>query len=434
MASIRLAYIGGGSTRAPGTMAAFIHNHGARFEGSEVVLVDLVPERLAVVEAISTRMARARGLDIRFRSTTDLRAGLVDVDAVLSSFRPGGFEARVLDERIPLKHGVIGQETQGPGGFFMALRSIQVIKEILEALEEVAPKARVFNYTNPVNVVAQAATMHSAIPFTSYCEGTYDFPQELAEAAGLEPSKMTARMVGLNHLTWAVESDYDGGDAMAAVERAWEGMRSESDVDPHARRYVELAVTMGAIPSQYLRYHYFHDEMLAELHAKPTTRAEDILSWVPDYWRHYEEQAQSDDPELDPARSRGGIFELELALDAIDATYNDLGLELPVNIPNEAGTLAGFPSDLVVEVFARFDAAGIHPLPMPPLPRHVRGLIEMLGEHQWLTAKAAWSGGRTDAIRALASHPWVLELRRAEALYDEMAAAHRAYLPERLLS
>ncbi|MEZ4597894.1 MAG: hypothetical protein R3C32_14420 [Chloroflexota bacterium] len=128
MASIRLAYVGGGSTRAAGTMAAFVHNHGIRFEGSEVVLIDLVPERLAIVEQLASRMARARGLDIRFRSTTDLREGLTDVDAILSSYRPGGFEARVLDERIPLKHGVIGQETQGPGGFFMALRSIHVLQ------------------------------------------------------------------------------------------------------------------------------------------------------------------------------------------------------------------------------------------------------------------------------------------------------------------
>ncbi|MEZ4597896.1 MAG: hypothetical protein R3C32_14430 [Chloroflexota bacterium] len=118
---------------------------------------------------------------------------------------------------------------------------------------------------------------------------------------------------------------------------------------------MELAVTMGAIPAQYLRYYYFHDEMLEELRARPTTRAEDILSWVPDYWAHYAEQAGSDDPVLDPKRSRGGIFELELALDAIDSTYNDLGLVLPVNTPNRAGTLVGFPEDLVVEVFARVD-------------------------------------------------------------------------------
>jgi 6-phospho-beta-glucosidase len=415
-------------------MAAFIHNHGTRFEGTEVVLIDLVPDKLDIVARIATRMAKVRGLDIRVRTTTDLREGLTDVDAVLSSYRPGDFEARVLDERIPMRHGVIGQETQGPGGFFMALRSIHVLKDVLAILDEVAPRARVFNYTNPVNIVAQAATMHSDIPFTSWCEGTYDFPKSLAAAARLDPSRMQARMIGLNHLSWAVESSYDGGDAMAAVRTAWEGMRDETGVDPHDRRFVELAVTMGAIPSEYLCHHYFHGEMLAELRAKPTTRAEDILSWVPGYWAHYTEQADRESPELDPARSRGGIFELELALHAIDATYNDLGLELPVNIPNTAGTLVGFPSDLVVEVFARVDAAGIHPMPMPALPRHQRGLIGMLGEHQWLTAEAAWSGTRIDAIRALASHPWLLDLRRAEALYDEMAAAHRRYLPERLLS
>jgi len=434
MASIRLAYVGGGSTRAAGTMAAFVHNHGSRFEGSEVVLIDLVPDRLAIVERLASRMARARGLDIRFRATTDLREGLTDVDAVLSSYRPGGFEARVLDERIPLRHGVIGQETQGPGGFFMALRSIHVLQGILATLDEVAPRARIFNYTNPVNIVAQAATMHSDVPFTSFCEGTFDFPKEIAQAAGLDPSRISARMIGLNHTTWSVSSDYDGQDAMAAIERAWEGMRAEDGVDPHDRRFVELAVTMGAIPAQYLRYYYFHDEMLEELRAKPTTRAEDILSWVPDYWAHYAEQAASDDPVLDPARSRGGIFELELALDAIDSTFNDLGLVLPVNTPNRAGTLVGFPEDLVVEVFARVDAAGVHPEPMPPLPRHVRGLIGLLGEYQWLTAEAAWSGTRRDAIRALASHPWLGDLHRAEALYDEMAAAHAQHLPERLLT
>jgi 6-phospho-beta-glucosidase len=434
MARIKLAYLGGGSTRAPGTMAAFIHNHGVNFEGSEIVLIDLVPERLEIVERLARRMAKARGLDLRFAATTDRVAGLTDVDAVLSSYRPGGFEARVLDERIPLNHGVIGQETQGPGGFFMALRSIHVLQGVLADLERVAPRARIFNYTNPVNIVAQAATRHSAIPFTSFCEGTYDFPKELADAAGLDRSRISARMIGLNHQTWSVEATYDGGDAMPAIRAAWEGMRNEPDVKAQDRRLVELAVTMDAIPASYLRYFYYHDEIVIELQERPTTRAEDILSWVPDYWAHYVEQSSSDDPVLDPARSRGGIFELELALDAMDSFYNDLGKVLPVNTPNVGGPLEGFPEDLVVEVFARVDRAGVHPERMPPLPRHVRGLIGMLGEYQWLTAEAAWSGTRLDAIRALAGHPWLLSLTRAEALYDEMAHAHRAWLPQRLLS
>lgn len=433
MASIRLAYLGGGSSRAAGTMAAFIHNHGARFAGSEVVLIDLDAAHLDIVRRLAQRMTTARGLDLRFTTATDRRAGLTDVDAVLSSYRPGGFEARRLDERIPLAHGIIGQETQGPGGFFMALRSIHVLQGVIADLEQVAPRARIFNYTNPVNIVAQAATRHTDIPFTSFCEGTYDFPRELADAAGLDRTKISARMVGLNHTTWSVSSDYDGADAMPAIEAAWAQMQGRADVDPADRRFVELAVAMGAIPAEYLRYYYFREEVLEELRAKPTTRSEDILAQVPGYWEHYVEQAEQDDPQLDPARSRGGIFELELALDAIDSYYNDLGLVLPVNSPNVGGALPGFDEDLVVEIFARVDREGVHPEATPALPRHVRGLIQVLGEYQWLTAEAAWAGSRRDGIRALASHPWLTEIRKAEALYDEMAHAHREYLPERLL-
>ncbi len=434
MASICLAYLGGGSTRAAGTMAAFIHNHGVRFAGSEVVLIDLDVERLEIVRRVAERMTAARGLDLRFRATTDQRAGLTDVDAVLSSYRPGGFEARVLDERIPLANGIIGQETQGPGGFFMALRSIHVLQGVLKTLGQVAPGARIFNYTNPVNIVAQAATRHSDVPFTSFCEGTYDFPMELADAAGLDRSKIKARMVGLNHTTWSIESEYDGAaDAMPAIREAWARMEPRTDVAPADRRFVELAVTMDAIPAQYLRYYYFRGEMLAEMQAKPTTRAQDILAQVPDYWTHYGEQAEQTDPELDPARSRGGIFELELALDAIDSFYNDLGLVLPVNAPNVGGALPGFDEDIVVENFARVDKDGFHPEASPAIPRHVYGLIGQLAEYQYLTAEAAWKGDRRDAVRALSSHPWMTEIRVAETLYDEMAAAHGDYLPARLL-
>src|SRR5262249_12085904 len=112
MARIKLAYIGGGSTRAPRPTASFVAQ-GQQFNGSEVVLIDLNEERLGIVETIAREMASARGLDLTFRTTTNRRDGLQDCDAVLTSYRPGGFEARYLDESIPLKHGIIGQETQG---------------------------------------------------------------------------------------------------------------------------------------------------------------------------------------------------------------------------------------------------------------------------------------------------------------------------------
>src|SRR5258708_5653548 len=389
MARIKLAYVGGGSTRAAGTLASFIHQ-GENFNGSEVVLIDLNEERLQIVQTIAQKMAKARGLDITITSTTDRRSGLKGCDAVLTSFRAGGFEARYIDENIPLKHGVIGQETQGPGGFFMALRSIHVMKSIIEDMEAVCPNARLFNYTNPVNIISEAVTHHSTIPTISFCEGPIVGNRDFVEAIGLDPDKLDAVSIGLNHGSWSVRHLYDGQDFMPMLQDAFEHMPH----NPERReewRLIELACRMNSLPSHYFQYYYFKDEILAELQAKPTTRSQDIMANVPDYWRHYREQAASDAPELDPARSRGGINYLELAIDVMDAIYNDRKEVWYVNGPNN-GSIADFPDGLVVETMGYVDRNGVMPLVQGHMPRHVVGVVKMLGEYQALTAESAWSG------------------------------------------
>lgn len=433
MARIKLAYIGGGSTRAAGTMASFVHQ-GENFDGSEVVLIDLDEDRLGIVQTIAQKMARARNLDITIHATTDRRAGLRDCDAVLTSFRPGGFEARYLDESIPLRHGIIGQETQGPGGFFMALRSIHVTQGIIEEMEQVCPRARLFNYTNPINIVSEAVTHHTGIPTISLCEGPIVANRDFAELAGLDPDRLDAVSVGLNHGSWTVRHFYDGQDFLPMLREAYERSKTglRASIDRDELLLVELALLMDSLPSHYFQYYYYKDEILAELQAKPTTRAQDILAKVPDYWQHYRQQAVRDVPELNPRLSRGGIHELELAIDVMDAIYNDRKEVWYVNVPNR-GSLEDFPDDLVVETQGYVDRNGVTPLVFGHLPRRVAGLVKMLGEYQGLAAEAAWSGARRDAIRALASNPLVLSARKAEALYDEMAEAHRQYLPERLL-
>src|SRR3954452_9062768 len=332
VARLKIAYIGGGSTRAAGTMASFIAQ-GENFRGSEIVLVDLDEERLELIRELARRMAAAQGVDLAVSATTDRRAGLDGCDAVLTSYRPGGFEARVLDERIPLAHGVIGQETQGPGGFFMALRSIHVMKGILDDVAVACPGTRIFNYTNPVNIVAQAVTDHSDVPFVSLCEGPIVFPEQIAEAAGLDPERLDVVSVGLNHGSWSVRHSYDGQDLLPLVRAAYERRKDDPTLRAQTRRMLRLAAAMDSLPSEYFQYYYFEDDVLREMQAKPTTRAEDILSWVPGYWEHYTQQARADAPELDPGRSRGGIHELELAIDCMDAVFNDRGETLPVNVP-----------------------------------------------------------------------------------------------------
>jgi 6-phospho-beta-glucosidase len=431
MARIKLAYLGGGSTRAAGTMASFVH-HGAEFDGSEVVLIDLDAERLALIKELAVRMAKQADLDLTVTATTNRREGLRDVDAVLSSFRPGGFEARALDERIPLKHGVIGQETQGPGGFFMALRSIAVMQAVADDLAAVAPNARIFNYTNPVNIVAQAMTSYTDIPIVSLCEGPIIFPAGVAATAGLDPDKLHTAMVGINHNCWSTEHTYDGEDFIPVLRDAYDKRRDDPAMVADSHRLLRLALAMESVPSYYFLNYYYRDEVLRQLRGKATTRAEDIMAEVPGYWAHYTEQAKSDEPVLDPRRSRGGIHELELAIDAMNAYYNDTGDVLPVNLPNTGGALPGFDDDVVVEVSTKVDASGFTPLPQKPLPHAVRGLVQALAEHQVLAAKAGWEGSAADGVRALAAHPLVPTLTVAEELYAEMAAAHAAHLPARL--
>lgn len=429
MARLRWVYLGGGSTRAPGTMASFVAQ-GENFRGSEVVLVDLDEGRLEQVAALTRRFAETQGLDLSVCTTTNLPEALPDADAVLSSFRPGGFEMRHLDESIPLKHGVIGQETQGPGGFFMALRSVHVVQDLVRQMEQLCPRATLFNYTNPVNIVAEAVTHHSDIRTISLCEGPIVFPLELAQSAGLDPAKVEATMVGLNHACWSVRARYGEEDLIPLLQNAYEE-RVAAGVDPKSLRLLKLAATMESLPASYFQYYYFKDEVLAELQAKPTTRAEDIMAAVPDYRAHYHEQLTAATPKLDPARSRGGIHELELAFDVMDALYNDKNEVWPVNVPNR-GALSDFPDDLVVEVPALINKHGATPLVCGGLPRAVVGLVRQLGEYQALTAEAAWSGDRRSALQALTSHPLVLSLAKAETLYDEMACAVKAFLPERL--
>lgn len=433
MARIKVAYVGGGSSRAAGTMASFLA-HGEDFDGSEVVLIDLDAQRLEIVRTIAEKMARNAGLDVTITATTNQCAGLTDVDAALTSFRPGGFEMRLQDEIIPMRHGVIGQETQGPGGFMMSLRSIQIVKGILADLEHVAPRAKVFNYTNPVNIVSQAVTDNTDTTIWSMCEGPIIFPREILHTAGLDPQRAEVKMAGVNHNCWSTSHTYDGADLMPLLDEAWQRVRDDPSVDIWEKRMLHLAVAMRSVPADYFRYYYFGEEFFREAQAKRLSRAGVILESLPGYWDHYAAQAAADEPMLDPSRSRGGIHELELAIDVMSAYFNDAPAVLPVNLPNAGGALPGFDEDTVVELWCDVDGKGVRPTPQEPLTHAVRGVTQTLAEYQRLAAIAAWEGTRADAVRALVAHPFIPTLAVAEELFDDLAHANRVYLPDRLLT
>ncbi len=154
MPARRIVVIGAGSAFMPGVIRGLLHRAGD-LAGSEVVLYDLDSERLRLMETLGGKMVAAAGADLAVRTEPALRAALVDADFVFTTFRPGGMAARHLDESIPLRYGVVGQETAGPGGFLMACRSVPVLLRIARLCDEVAPAAWIVNYTNPTNIVTR---------------------------------------------------------------------------------------------------------------------------------------------------------------------------------------------------------------------------------------------------------------------------------------
>ena len=295
MARIKIAYLGGGSSRGAGTMASFLP-HGKEFDGSEVVLHRPRPGPPGGRSRRSRRRwPGAQGLDITVTTTTDQRAG-----ADRRRRRPVQLPARRL--RAPArstsasrcKHGVIGQETQGPGGMMMSLRSIHVIEE---HRARTSPRSRrsavIFNYTNPVNIVSQAVTDYTDRPIVSMCEGPIVLPAGRATAAGLDPDQARGDD-GRRQPQLLVErgTPTTGEDLIPLLRERWEALQGRPRPSTcTAKRMLHLAVAMGSVPSDYFHYYYFREELLRELQWQPTTRAEDLLAALPGYWEHYAEQA-----------------------------------------------------------------------------------------------------------------------------------------------
>jgi 6-phospho-beta-glucosidase len=436
--SARIAIIGGGSPYCASLLQSILH-YAEALRGSHIILMDINQEGLELIYTIGSKLFRHAGVDLTLARTTNQREALTDADFVLTVFRTGGMQARRLDEKIPLRHGLIGQETVGPGGFFYALRTVPVVAGIAAEMEKVAPRAFLLNYTNPSNIVTEAVAHCSSIRVIGMCDGpVHEIPQ-FAQGAGitLKPGeRLYHRTVGLNHGNWTTAVWKDEVDVLPQiVARCQDYVETQPPMTAanYSREMlILLTARYGAIPSHYMHYYYFPDRVLEFLQNKPTSRAEDIMADLPGLLAHYREEAQKDVPKL--TKMRGGSGFGDFALDVLNSVLNDTGEEWILNVPNN-GAINFLANDRVVELPCRVDARGATPLAQGDGDVRVdqRGLITLLAEYEGATAQAALRGNRRDAIKALAANPLVMSYSKAEAVYDDLAAAHARYLPERLL-
>lgn len=413
---MKIAIIGGGSAYAPGLVNAFIRQ-GEAFAGAELALMDIAEKELDIVHRLCSRLVQHAEVDLTVTKHSEQQSALQNADYVLTTFRQGGFEARAQDELIPLKYNLIGQETIGAGGFFFAMRTLPVIKSILNDMQQYAPSAVLVNYTNPTQIVAEAVTHFSDIPCISICDQTNDDQHKILHAMNIQPESVILESIGLNHATWSTHFMIDGQDGIEVMLQHYDKVMARNDVSNRVKRQFKLARDYGRLPNSYLQYYYYREETVAEAKASPKSRAQVIMDELPRYYQHFQEQIEAEIPRL--TEGRGGSIFGDMAVEVMRGLVTQDASIHTLNIPNRTA-IPNFADDRVVEVPARLEQNGATPLVQNALPSDVVGLLHMLAEYQWLAADAIWNGDRTALKQALASNPLVLSLSLAEKLLDEI--------------
>src|SRR5918994_6156338 len=394
---VKIAVVGGGSTYTPELVEGFV-TRDDRLTVGELVLLDVDAERLDVVGSLADRMLRRAGWTGTLVRTSRRDEALDGAQFVIVQLRVGGQAARLNDETIPLRFGCVGHETTGPGGFAKALRTVPVVLELAEDVERRgAPGAWLVDFTNPTGLITQSLLDrgHRAL---GLCNVAINMQRGVAKQLGVEPERVQLEHVGLNHLSWERAVYVDG------VDRLPELLDTQAElVADEMRLPVDLVRALAAIPSYYLRYYYLTRTVLEEQRAGHT-RARDVMDIEARLLELYKDQSLAEKPAL--LDDRGGAFYSEAAAQLIASLHDGAGDVQVVDVRND-GALPDLPDSAVVEIPARIDRDGAHPLPLAPMAPEQRGLVQAVKAYEELTVAAARSGDRTIAVRALTANPLV---------------------------
>lgn len=432
--SIKITTIGGGSSYTPELVEGFIKRYD-ELPLRELWLVDVEEgrEKLEIVGDLAKRMFQKAGLPVEVNLTLDRRAALKDADFVTTQFRVGLLEARAKDERIPLKYGVLGQETNGPGGLFKGLRTIPVILDIVKDMKELCPDAWLVNFTNPAGMVTEAVlryTDHHKV--VGLCNVPIGMEMGIAKLLNVEHSRVRIDFAGLNHMVYGLDVYVDGVSVKEKVIDFLTYPENSSFVK-NIQGYgwePEFISALGVLPCPYHNYYYKTREMVEkDLKSAETdgTRAEVVKKLEDDLFELYKDPNLSiKPPQLE---KRGGAYYSDAAVRLISSIYNDKGDIQPVNTKNN-GSIASIPNDSAVEVSCVITKDGPKPIVMGDLPVAVRGLVQQIKSFERVACEAAVEGDYNKAVLALTINPLVASDKVAKQIVDEMLEAHKAHLPQ----
>ncbi|MFD2972320.1 6-phospho-beta-glucosidase [Peribacillus deserti] len=431
---LKIVTIGGGSSYTPELIEGFIKYYD-ELPVSEIWLVDVEAgkEKLEIVGSLAKRMVQKAGVPIEIHLTLDRKEALVGADFVTTQFRVGLLDARGKDEGIPLKHGVLGQETNGPGGLFKALRTIPVILDICKEMEEVCPDAWLINFTNPAGMVTEAVLRYSNInKVVGLCNVPIGMEMGVAKLLDVEHSRVRIDFAGLNHMVFGLDVYVDGVSVKdQVISMITDPDKSITMQNIHAMGWEpEFLQALNVFPCPYHNYYYKAGDMLEkELknYNDGGTRAQVVKQLEDELFELYK------DPELaikpPQLEKRGGAYYSDAAVRLIHSMYTDKRDIQPVNTMNR-GAIASMPFDSAVEVSCIITKDGPKPLVMGDLPVAVKGLVQQIKSFEQVSIEAAVTGDYGKALLAMTINPLVPSDRVAKMILDEMLEAHKEYLPQ----
>jgi 6-phospho-beta-glucosidase len=472
---MKLSVLGGGGVRMPTFVRAVLASRPGAFD--EICLFEPDAARRATTARLAAEVGTVLGHPGVVTVTADAAEAFTGADYVFSAIRVGGDRGRVIDEQVALRRGIVGQETTGPGGCAMALRTIPVVLSYCDLLTQCSPDAVVINFTNPAGLITQAVAAQGKVPAVGVCDTPSGAIADLATFAGAggprdrgpagQGPAVRARYGGLNHLGWITSFEVDGRELIGDLIARFDELQQ---VNEHLAAFdVDLVRRVGAIPTEYVYYYYDPRRYVDGVARAGSSRGEDVLGLneelltaigkafadgdVHAAWSAYasllgvrrdtymktDTQGASGQAEARAARSAAGAVPIEaeelggyegLALRVIDGLAGRGASDVIVNMRN-GGALDFLDPGDIVEVPARVDADGLSQLDAADLPGSARALVLAVKEYERGIVEAAMTGNASLAAVALAQHPLVPGITAARELiadYIELHGEHLAYL------
>ena len=433
MSGLKIVVIGGGSSYTPELIEGLLNRYH-EMPVASLWLVDIEEgkEKVEIIAGLARRMIAKAGLTIEVVATLDRESALRDADFVCSQFRAGCLDARISDERISLKYGLIGQETNGLGGFANACRTIPIALEIAADMERLCPDAWLLNFTNPSGMVTEAILRHSRIKAVGLCNVPVIMQKGITTLLQCADEKeVVMQVAGLNHFIFVRQILHKGKEWLPEVIAEINAGR-----DPLVPRNIppfrwpsHLLQGLGMIPCAYLRYYYMKDDLLRQELAEAGgegTRGEVVKQLEKILFDQYRDPHLAVKPKA--LEGRGGQYYSEAACELMNAIYNDQRIIMHVNTRNN-GAISGLPDDCAVEVSSLITASGPLPLNVAPFPEDTLRLLQLMKSFERLTIEAALTGNRHTAWRALMLNPLIVSGEKLELALDEVIAENRQWLP-----